>query len=136
MDLKDSLYISASGMKAQGSRLKVISENIANANSTGETPEDLPYRRKTISFKNVFDRELGLSKVDVSQIKEDQSEFKKRYDPAHPNAREDGYVLLPNVSSIIEMMDMKEASKSYQANLNVLETSKKILSKTIDLLRS
>lgn len=136
MDLKDSLYISASGMRAQGTRLKVISENIANANSTGETPDDLPYRRQVVSFKNVLDRELGITKVEASDVQKDMSDFKLKYDPGHPNAGEDGYVMLPNVSSIIEMMDMKEATKSYQANLNVLETSKQIISRTIDLLRS
>jgi flagellar basal-body rod protein FlgC len=135
MDLNRAMTISAAGMKVQGTRLKVIAENLANANSTGETPQDLPYRRKTVTFRNVLDRELGASTVRVAGIGVDPSDFQRRYDPAHPSADGDGYVLYPNVNSVIEAVDMREAQRSYEANLNVIETSRTMLTRTIDLLR-
>ncbi|HSK38429.1 MAG TPA: flagellar basal body protein, partial [Arenibaculum sp.] len=99
MDLDLAMRISAAGMKVQGARLKVIAENLANANSTGETPNDLPYRRKTISFRNMLDRELGVETVQVSRIGVDASDFQRRYDPSHPSADAGGYVLFPNVNT-------------------------------------
>ena len=136
MDLVKTIKISAAGMKAQGTRLKVISENIANADSVGSSPGDTPYRRKTVTFKNVLDRKLGANKVQVDRILTDQSEFTKKYDPTHPAADKDGYVLEPNVKTLVEMMDMREAERSYEANLNVIEVSKGMLMRTIDMLRS
>lgn len=135
MDLKTALQISAAGMKVQGERLKVIAENLANADSTGETPNDLPYRRKVVVFKNVLDRALGVETVRVARIDVDTSDFERRYEPGHPSADADGYVLYPNVSTLVEAMDMREAQRSYEANLNVIETSKQMLMRTIDLLR-
>lgn len=135
MDLNRAMGISAAGMKVQGTRLKVIAENLANANSTGETPQDLPYRRKTVTFRNMLDREMGAETVRVSKIGVDPSDFQRRYDPAHPSADTEGYVLYPNVNSVIEAVDMREAQRSYEANLNVIETSRTMLTRTIDLLR-
>ena len=135
MDVKDSLFIAAAGMKVQGDRLRIISQNIANADSTGDTPGSTPYRRKTISFKNVLDRELGVEKVVVDKYSTDKTAFNKKYDPGHPAADEEGYVLLPNVNPLIEAVDMREAQRGYEANLNVVEVSKSMLNQTLGLLR-
>lgn len=135
MDLSKSLEISAAAMRAQGTRLRIISENLANADSTGETSDDLPYRRQVVSFRNVFDRALGGETIEVANIVEDPSQFDRRYEPGHPSADDDGYVLYPNVNTLVEMMDMREAQRSYEANLNAIEVARSMLSKTIDLLR-
>ncbi len=135
-DMFKTLQIAAAGMKVQSSRLRVIGENIANASSTATTPGGDPYRRKMISFENVLDRNLGVNTVRVANYTYDKAEFGKRYDPTHPSAGEDGFVLLPNVNSLIEMADMREALRSYEANLSVVEASKSMLQKTIDLLSS
>lgn len=135
MDLDRVMLISAAGMKVQGARLKVIAENLANANSTGETPNDLPYRRKTITFRNALDRELGIETVRVRKVGVDPGDFQRRYDPSHPSADAEGYVLFPNVNTLVEAVDMREAQRSYEANLNVIETSRTMLNRTIDILR-
>ncbi|MDP6787565.1 MAG: flagellar basal body rod protein FlgC [Rhodospirillales bacterium] len=130
-----SMRISAAGMNAQGTRLRVIAENIANADSLGQTPDDSPYRRKTVTFRNELDRSIGLDTVRVNKIGTDRSEFEKRYDPNHPAADPDGYVLVPNVNTLVEMMDMREAQRSYEANLSVIKASRKMLNSTIEVLR-
>jgi len=134
-DLMKTLRVSAAGMKAQGTRLRVISENIANADSLPTEPGRLPYRRKTVQFKDVLDRSIGLDTVRVKSISPDRSDFQKRFDPAHPAADADGYVLAPNVNTLVEMMDMREAERSYDANLNMIRASKAMLQSTIDVLR-
>ncbi len=136
IDMFKTLQIAAAGMKVQSSRLRVIGENIANASSTATTPGGEPYRRKMISFENALDRILGINTVRVANYSYDKAEFGKRYDPTHPSAGEDGFVLLPNVNALIEMADMREALRSYEANLSVVEASKSMLQKTIDLLSS
>ena len=135
MDIVDSFHIASAGMKVQGDRLRVIAQNIANADSIATTPGGQPYRRKTIEFKNVLDRELGIEKVAVSRYGHDNSEFVKKFDPGSPAADAQGYVLKPNVNTIIEMTDMKEAQRAYEANLNVIETSKNMVQQTLGLLR-
>ena len=134
-DILKTLRISSSGMKVQGERLRVISENIANADSLPTDQNTRPYRRKTITFKNAFDRAIGLDTVRVDKVRPDMSDFKMRYMPGHPAADGDGYVQAPNVSTMIEMMDMREAQRSYEANLNVIKSSKSMLTSTIDILR-
>lgn len=131
----DTMKVSASGLKAQSDRLRVVSQNIANAESSGTRPGEEPYRRKTISFKDHFDRELGVETVMVSGYGTDDSEFNRKYDPTHPAADAEGYVLMPNVNTIVEMMDMREARRGYEANLNMIESSKAMLNQTINLLR-
>ncbi|WP_374372808.1 flagellar basal body rod protein FlgC [Dongia sp.] len=135
MELYDSMFISASGMRAQGERLRVIAENIANAESVGETEGEDPYRRKVITFKNYLDRDIEADLVKVNKIATDPSEFKKRYEPGHPAADANGYVSYPNINTLVEMTDMREAQRSYEANLKVIETSRAMLSRTIDILR-
>lgn len=136
MDLTKAMTVSASGMRAQGTRLKVIAENIANADSTAETPGDLPYRRKVVTFKNEMDRSQGINTVKVEKVGVDRSDFQRRYDPTHPSADADGYVLLPNVNTIMETMDMREAQRSYEANMAVIDAARTMLSKTVDLIRT
>lgn len=136
MDLKDSLAIAASGMRAQGTRLRVISENIANADSTSQTPGGEPYRRKLVTFRNVVDRELNAQMVRVQSINPDKKDFELRYDPSHPAANSEGYVMTPNVNPLIEMADMREAQRSYEANLSVIESSRGLMSRTLEILRS
>lgn len=135
-DLFSAMRISADGLRAQGTRLRVISENLANSESTGKTPQDLPYRRRVVSFKNELDRALGGDTVRIGSIREDPTEFDRRYEPSHPSADEEGYVLYPNVNSLVEMMDMRQAQRSYEANLNVIESARSMVSRTLDLLRN
>ena len=134
-DLASALAISASGMKAQGTRLKIVAQNIANASSTADKTGGDPYRRKVVTFANVLDKELGTRLVEIKSLKEDTSEFRLKYDPNHPASNKEGFVEMPNVNALVEMMDMREAQRSYEANLNMIEASKNMLSKTIGLLR-
>ncbi|HLO78142.1 MAG TPA: flagellar basal body rod protein FlgC [Magnetospirillum sp.] len=134
-ELKKVQNIALSGMKAQSERLRVISENLANVDSTAQTPDGTPYRRKVVSFKNELDKATGSQQVKVDKVRPDQSEFQRKYDPKHPAADKDGYVLAPNVNPLIEMMDMREAQRSYEANLAVISSSKQLLSRTVEMLR-
>ncbi len=135
-DIVNALTISARGMRVQGARIRVIAENIANADTTGLTPGSDPYSRQTISFKNILDREMGIPLVEVNKIESDkETPFKLEYNPDHPAANSEGYVKLPNVNKMIEMMDAKEAQRSYEANLGMIEQSRGMISRTIDLLR-
>ena len=135
MDLDKALGIAARGMDAQTTRLRVIAENLANQDTTGSTPGADPYRRKTVTFQNSVDQQLGAQAVRVKQIGRDASEFPQRYDPSNPAANTDGYVRLPNVNSLVEVMDMREAERSYNANLSVMQATRSMLTRTIDLLK-
>ena len=132
MDLAKSMIISAAGMRAQSQRMRVIAENLANANSLSLEPGGEPYRRKVISFANQLDRTHDVNLVAVTGVVPDRSP--RKYDPAHPAADADGYLFTPNVNSLIEVMDMKEAQRSYEANLSVIENVKAMLSQTVKLL--
>ncbi|MEA4836713.1 MAG: flagellar basal body rod protein FlgC [Rhodospirillaceae bacterium] len=134
-DLSKSSLIASSGMKAQAERLRVVAENLANAESLPTSPDVTPYRRKVLSFRNVLDKKIGADVVKVNKIDVDRSEFQKKYDPKHPAADSSGYVLVPNVNPLIEVMDMREAQRSYEANLNVVSVSKTLMSRTVDLLK-
>ena len=135
MDLNASMVIAASGMRAQSNRMRIIAENIANANSTAATPTADPYRRKIATVKSDFDRELGATLVEPGKPVDDNSAFRSQYDPGNPAADKQGYVKLPNVNPLIEVMDMKEAQRSYEADLNVMEATKSMLARTVDLLK-
>ena len=134
-DIIRTMRISGSGMRVQGQRLRVIAQNIANANSLPQEPNENPYRRKVMTFKNEFDRATGLDMVKVNRVRPDMSDFGKRYEPNHPAADANGYVSTPNVSTIIELSDMREAQRSYEANMNVIKASKAMLNSAIELLR-
>ena len=134
--LTGSLRIAAAGLEAQSTRMRVVSENLANAQSTGRTPGADPYQRKTITFSSEFDRASDLSMVRVDKIGRDQTPFRVEYDPDHPAADESGFVKMPNVNMLIEMADMREAGRSYEAGLQVVRQSRQLISMTIDLLRN
>lgn len=134
-DLSISADIAASGMKAQAERLKVISQNMANVDSVSAEPGGEPYRRQVVSFQNYVDQETGAQKVRVDKIVKDMSPFEKKYDPNHPAADAQGYVSLPNVNTLVEMMDMKEAQRVYDANLNMLKTAREMNSSVLDILK-
>lgn len=134
-DLNQTLNVSATGMDAQTTRLRVIAENIANQDTTGSSAGADPYRRKTITFESTMDRAAGVETVQVKSIGVDSSDLPLRYDPANPASNTEGYVKLPNVNSFIEVMDMREAERSYSANLSVMQATRSMLNKTIDLLK-
>ena len=136
MDLIKTLKIAASGLRVQGGRMRIISENIANSNSTAKTAEAEPYRRKLPTFTQVFDRQLGAHTVKSGPVKLDKSDFGSRYEPGHPAANADGYVKTPNVNTLVEGMDMREAQRSYEANLNVINATRRMLARTLDILRA
>jgi flagellar basal-body rod protein FlgC len=135
MDLDRALRISAAGMAAQSTRLRVVAENLANRDSTGESPGADPYRRRTVTFANRLDRAMGVETIGVSRVGTAQGEFPTRYEPSHPAADARGYVKTPNVDSLVEVMDMREAQRSYSANLSVLETTRAMLTRAIEALR-
>ena len=135
MDLKNSVEVSASGLRAQSLRMRIIAENLANADSTAGRPGADPYRRKIPTFSRKFDRELEASVVELGRVKPDQANFKTRFDPGHPAADAAGQVKLPNVEPVIETMDMREAQRSYEANLNMITATRRMISRTIDMLR-
>ena len=134
-DLTKTLTTSASGMDAQTIRLRVIAENMANLDTTGSSPGADPYRRKTVTFENRLDAATGSETVVVKQIGKDQGELPLRYDPSNPAANAQGYVKTPNVNSFTEMMDMREAQRSYNANLAVMQATRTMLTRTIELLK-
>jgi len=134
-DFDTSLTVAASGMHAQSARMTVIAENLANADSAGKTPTDTPYRRQMPTFHAVYDSELGAEKVEIGQVALDQSAFEERYEPGHPAADARGYVKYPNVDPQIEAMDMREAQRSYEANLNVITATRQMLGQTLNILK-
>lgn len=135
-DMWSTLTISAYGMKAQGERTRVIAENIANADTAANTPNEEPYSRKVITFKNEMDRKVGENLVKVEDIADDKkTPFPLKYMPDHPGADANGYVKMPNVNMIIELNDMREAQRSYEANLGMIEQSRSMMMRTIDMLR-
>lgn len=135
MDLSSTLTISAAGMDAQTTRLRVIAQNLANQDTTGSSPGADAYRRKTVTFENRVDAATGQATVQIKQIGQDASAQTERYDPSNPAADAQGYVKLPNVNSFVEVMDMREAERSYSANLSVLQATRGMLNRTIDLLK-
>ena len=134
MDISNAMRVSASGMSAQSTRLRVIAENLANAESTATAPGGEPYRRKVIAFKNEIERRTGVETVQVAGVRPSAGDFKRNYDPSHPAADADGYVMMPNVNPLVELMDMREAQRSYQANLTVIEAAKSMIGRTLELL--
>lgn len=136
MDFFNTLKIAASGLKAQNGRMRVIAENLANADSTAKTPGGDPYRRRIPTFKVDYDRTMQAHHVKLGRVLPDKSDFKVKFDPGHPAADERGYVKLPNVETLIETMDMREAQRSYEANLNVVTATRRMLSRTLEILKA
>lgn len=135
MDLSSAMTIAAAGMRAQSARLQVTAENLANAESTGLSAGDDPFRRRTVSFTERRDRATGAELVGVSRYGLDASPFELRHEPGHPAADADGNVKYPNVNPLIELVDMREAQRSYEANLNALQLARSMIGRTLDLLR-
>lgn len=128
--------VAAAGLRAQSARMRVIAENVANASSTGRTPGEDPYRRQVPVFDAEFDRALNAEIVRMDDVALDRSAFPVRYEPGHPAANEEGYVAYPNVSALIELMDMRAAQRAYEANLNMIEQARAMSSRALELLRS
>jgi len=135
MDLQKAMMASASGMRAQSVRMRVISENIANQNSVASEPGADPYRRKIVTFQTELDKAHGVELVKADGVDFDQKEFGKKYDPGNPAADASGYIKTSNVNGMIELMDMRQAQRTYQSNLNALEASRRMATMTLDLLR-
>lgn len=135
----DPLYkaqrIAVAGMKAQGMRLRVLAENMANADTLPSAPGEMPYMRKIITFRNVLDRDLGVRTVRVDKVQSDPSGFTRRFEPRHPAADADGYVMAPNVDPMMELANMREALRSYEAGLNVIRAAKDMLKRASEMLR-
>ena len=135
MDFLKTISVAASGLKVQNGRMRVIAENIANADSTGEKPGADPYRRKIPTFGRRFDKELEAHVVELGRVRPDQTPFRTKYDPGHPAADQNGEVKLPNVNAVIETMDMREAQRSYEANLNLITATRRMIARTLEILR-
>jgi flagellar basal-body rod protein FlgC len=136
MDFMKSIAIAASGLRAQAGRMRVISENIANADSTAPTLGGEPYRRKMATFTSEMDRALDAQLVGLGRVKTDPSEFRTKHEPGHPAADANGNVKYPNVNSLVEMTDLREAQRSYEANINVIGASRRMIQRTIEILKS
>ena len=136
MDIMKSIAVAASGLRAQNARMRIISENIANADSTAERAGADPYRRKIPTFRAEVDRTIDANVVNIGRVRTDPSEFRSRHEPGHPSADTNGNVKYPNVNALVEMTDMREAQRSYEANLNVIGATRRMLQRTIDILRA
>ena len=136
MDFIKTMAIAASGLRAQAGRMRVISENLANADSTPARPGADPYRRKLPTFVSEFNRELGVQTVGLGRTETDQSDFRLKYEPGHPAADTNGNVKYPNVNSLVELADMREAQRSYEANVNLITATRRMIQRTIDILKA
>lgn len=136
MDLTRAIGIAAAGMKAQAGRMRIISENIANADSTARLPGADPYRRKVPTLKSSFNDELSAQVVTLGRVERDASSFRVKYDPGNPLADAKGNVQMPNVNSLIEQTDMRDAQRSYEANLNMVGAARRMISRTLEILRA
>lgn len=133
--LLKSIEIAGQGAKIQMERLKIAAENIANEYSTGTTPNELPYRRKILFVKNKYNSKVRANLLEVRKYSVDKADFIPKFDPYHPAANDEGYVLYPNVSKEIEKADTIEAKGSYEANLSIIETTKSMIEKTLEGMR-
>jgi flagellar basal-body rod protein FlgC len=136
MDFIKSIAIAATGMRAQSGRIRIISENVANADSTATTPGGDPYRRRIVTFRAELDHELGAHVVALGRIASDQSDFRVKHEPDNPIADAKGDVKYPNVNSLVEMTDLRDAQRSYEANLNVITATRRMLQRTLDILKT
>ena len=136
MDFLKSIAIAASGLRAQAGRMRIISENIANADSTAATPGGDPYRRKVPTFSSELDRTLDAKVVTLGRIRPDPSAFRIKHDPGNPAADAAGNVKYPNVNSLVEMTDMRDAQRSYEANINIITATRRMIQRTLDILKA
>jgi len=136
MDFIKSIAIAASGMRAQSGRMRIISENIANADSTATTRGGDPYRRRIVTFRSDFDRQLDANLVVMGRVATDNSAFQIRHEPDNPVADAKGDVKYPNVNALVEMTDLRDAQHSYEANINVITATRRMLQRTLDILKT
>jgi flagellar basal-body rod protein FlgC len=136
MDFLKTMAIAASGLRTQAGRMRVISENLANADSTPSKPGSDPYRRRLPTFVSRLDRELGVQTIGLGRTQTDKSDFRLKYEPGHPAADQNGNVKYPNVNSMIELTDMREAQRSYEANVNLITATRRMIQRTIDILKA
>jgi len=136
LDFLKTMAIAASGLRAQAGRMRIISENIANADSTANTSDAQPYRRKVPTFQTEVDRALDVNLVELGRTRTDSSDFRLKYEPGNPAADKNGNVKYPNVNPLLEMTDMREAQRSYEANINVISATRRMLQRTIDILKA
>jgi flagellar basal-body rod protein FlgC len=134
VDFLKSIAIAASGLRAQAGRMRIISENIANVDSTAQRPGGDPYRRKIPTFRSEIDRALDANMVSLGRVRTDQSSFRMKLEPGNPAADANGYVRYPNVNSLVEMTDMRDAQRSYEANLNVITATRRMIQRTLATL--
>jgi flagellar basal-body rod protein FlgC len=135
-DFARSMGIATSGLRAQAGRMRVISENIANADSTAATAGGDPYRRKVPTFSSELDRTLDAKVVSLGKVVPDATAFRIKHEPSNPAADAAGNVKYPNVNSLVEMTDMRDAQRSYEANLNVISATRRMISLTLNILKS
>jgi flagellar basal-body rod protein FlgC len=136
MDFLKSIAIATSGLRAQAGRIRIISENIANADSTAQQAGGEPFRRKVPTFHSELDRSLGTRLVTMGRVRTDPSEFRLKYEPGHPAADANGNVRYPNVNPLMEMTDMREAQRSYMANINVISATRRMIQRTLEILKA
>ena len=136
MDFIKSIAIAASGLRAQAGRMRIISQNIANADSIAQTPGGDPYRRKIVTFTSELDRSLDAQTVKLGHVAVDQSDFLVKHEPSNPAADSAGNVKYPNVNSLVELTDMRDAQRSYEANINVITATRRMLQRTLDILKT
>jgi flagellar basal-body rod protein FlgC len=136
MDFIKSIAIASTGMRAQAGRMRIISENLANADSTATSPGGDPYRRRIVTFRAEFDRALDANVVELGRVASDKSDFLVRHEPDNPVADAKGDVKYPNVNTLVEMTDLRDAQRSYEANLNVISSTRRMLQRTLDILKT
>jgi flagellar basal-body rod protein FlgC len=136
MDFIKSIAIAASGMRAEAGRMRIISENIANADSTASAPGGDPYRRRIVTFRTELDRELDAHVVALGRVASDGSDFRVRHEPDNPMADAKGDVKYPNVNSLVEITDFRDAQGSYEANIQVISSTRRMLQRTLDILKA
>lgn len=135
-DFIKSLQVAASGLHAQLGRMRIITENIANADLTATTPGGDPYRRKIVTFTSVLDNSLGADVVKLGRVRPDNSDFRIKHEPGNPAADANGDVKYPNVNTLVELTDLRDAQQSYQSDLNVITATRRMLQRTIDILKT
>jgi len=136
MDFLKSITIAASGLRSQAGRMRVISENIANADSTATQPGADPFRRKIPTFRSDLDRALDARTVALGRVRTGPTAFRLKYEPGHPSADANGNVKYPNINPLVEMTDMREAQRSYEANINVISATRRMIQRTLDILKA
>ena len=135
MDFIKSLQVAASGLHAQIGRMRIITENIANADSLATTPGGDPYRRRIVTFSSELDRSIGADVVKLGRVQPDNTDFLVRHEPGNPAANAQGDVKYPNVNTLVELTDLRDAQRSYEANLNIVTATRKMMQLTVDMLK-